>query len=93
MNKETTEKKVKGMSAGAGLLLVVVAAITLELTGLIQYYYSQRGIKEEASLRAQSELRSAENEIMGIVDGRACWCAMARSVRTSSAGFALICRI
>ena len=68
MNKETTEKKVKGMSAGAGLLLVVVAAITLELTGLIQYYYSQRGIKEEASLRAQSELRSAENEIMGIVD-------------------------
>ena len=68
MNKETTEKKVKSMSAGAGLLLVVVAAITLELTGLIQYYYSQRGIKEEASLRAQSELRSAENEIMGIVD-------------------------
>lgn len=68
MNKETTEKKVKSMSAGAGLLLVVVAAITLELTGLIQYYYSQRGIKEEASLRAQSELRSAENEIMGIVN-------------------------
>lgn len=68
MNKEKTEKKVKSMSAGAGLLLVVVAAITLELTGLIQYYYSQRGIKEEASLRAQSELRSAENEIMGIVD-------------------------
>ena len=66
-DKERTEKKVQGMSTRAGLLLVVVAIITLEATGLIQYYYSQRVIKEEASLRAQSELRSAENEIMGIV--------------------------
>ena len=67
-NKEITEKKVMGKSTRAGLLLVVVAIITLEATGFIQYYYSQRGIKQEATLRAQSELRSAENEIMGIVD-------------------------
>ena len=66
-DKERTEKKVQSMSTRAGLLLVVVAIITLEATGLIQYYYSQRGIKREASMRAQSELRSAENEIMGIV--------------------------
>ena len=66
-DKERTEKKVQSMSTRAGLLLVVVAIITLEATGLIQYYYSQRVIKQEASLRAQSELRSAENEIMGIV--------------------------
>ena len=66
-DKERTEKKVQGMSTRAGLLLVVVAIITLEATGLIQYYYSQRVIKQEASLRAQSELRSAENEIMGVV--------------------------
>ena len=66
--KERTEKKVQSMSTRAGLLLVVVAIITLEATGLIQYYYSQRGIKQEASMRAQSELRSAENEIMGIVN-------------------------
>ena len=67
-NKERTEKKVLRMSTHAGLLVVVVAIITLEVTGLIQYYYSQRVIKQEASLRAESELRSAENEIMGIVD-------------------------
>lgn len=67
-NKERTEKKVQGMSTRAGLLLVVVAILTLEATALLQYYYSQRFIKQEASLRAQSELRSAENEIMGIVD-------------------------
>jgi sigma-B regulation protein RsbU (phosphoserine phosphatase) len=66
--KEITEKKMMGKSTRAGLLVVIVAIITLEATGLIQYYYSQRGIKQEASLRAQSELRSAENEIMGIVD-------------------------
>ena len=35
-DKETTEKKVQGMSTRAGLLLVVVAIITLEATGLIQ---------------------------------------------------------
>ena len=66
--KEITEKKMMGKSTLAGLLVVIVAIITLEATSLIQYYYSQRGIKQEASLRAQSELRSAENEIMGIVD-------------------------
>lgn len=66
--KEITEKKLMGKSTRAGLLVVIVAIITLEATSLIQYYYSQRGIKQEASLRAQSELRSAENEIMGIVD-------------------------
>ena len=66
--KEITEKKMMGKSTRAGLLVVIVAIITLEATSLIQYYYSQRGIKQEASLRAQSELRSAENEIMGIVD-------------------------
>ena len=65
--KEISEKKFLGVSAHAGLLLMVVAIITLEATGIIQYYYSQRVIKEEASLRAQSELKSAENEIMGIV--------------------------
>ena len=65
---EVKEKKVLGMSTRTGLLLVVVAIITLEATGLIQYYFSQRGIKQEASLRAKSELRGAKNEIMGIVD-------------------------
>ena len=66
--KERSEKEVLGMSTRAGLLVVVVAILTLEATSLIQYYYSQRGIKQEASLRAQSELKSAENKIMGIIE-------------------------
>ena len=52
----------------ARLLLVVVAALTLEATAIIQFVFAQREIKQEASLRAESELRSAENKIMDIVN-------------------------
>jgi len=62
------EKKILGMSARAGLLVVVIAIVTLEATSIIQYVYTQRGIKEEASQRAQSELQSASNKIMDIVN-------------------------
>ena len=62
------DKKILGMSTKAGLLLVIVAAITLEATSVIQYLYSQRAIKQEASLRAESELENAENKIMDVVD-------------------------
>ena len=62
------DKKLLGMSARAGLMLVIVAAITLEATSIIQYLYSQREIKKEASLRAESELKSAENKIMDVVN-------------------------
>ena len=36
--KEITEKKMMGKSTRAGLLVVIVAIITLEATSLIQYY-------------------------------------------------------
>ncbi len=52
----------------ARLMLVVVAAITLEVTAIIQFVYAQKEIKKEASLRAESELKSAENKIMDVVD-------------------------
>ena len=62
------DNKLLGMSARAGLMLVIVAAITLEATSIIQYLYSQKEIKKEASLRAESELKSAENKIMDVVN-------------------------
>ena len=52
----------------AGFMLVIVAALTLEATSIIQYVYSQREIKKEASLRAESELKSAEHKIMDVVN-------------------------
>ena len=66
--KERSEKKLLGKSARAGLLVVVIAIVTLEATSITQYIYFQRGIKEEASQRAQSELQSATNRIMDIVN-------------------------
>ena len=68
MKPDRKENKGIGMSLRARLLLVIVAAITLEATSIIQYVYSQRGIKQEASLRAESELKSAENKIMDVVN-------------------------
>jgi len=52
----------------ARVMLVVVATITLEVTAIIQFVYAQKEIKKEASLRAESELKSAENKIMDVVD-------------------------
>ena len=50
------------------LALVFVAAITLEVTGLVQYYYSQKSIREEANLRAESQLDATRNKIMDVID-------------------------
>ena len=60
--------KTIGSSVRAGLWVVVVAIITLEATSIVQFFYSQRGIRQEAERRAESELRSADNKIMDIVD-------------------------
>ena len=51
-----------------GLLLVIVAAITLEATALVQLYFSQKGIREEASMRAESQMEATRNRIMDIVN-------------------------
>lgn len=51
-----------------GLLLVIVAAVTLEATALIQYYFSQKGIREEASMRAESQMEATRNRIMDVVN-------------------------
>ena len=35
-----------------GLILVIVAALTLEATSLVQYFFGMKGLREEAALRA-----------------------------------------
>ena len=47
----------------AGLWIILVAAIVLELTACIQYVFSRAGIRAEAEQRARSELCRAELEI------------------------------
>lgn len=51
-------------SAGAGLLLVIVAALTLEATSLLQNYFSRKGMMEEARLRAESLLETTRLQIV-----------------------------
>ena len=43
--KDTTGKKILGNSMRAGFIVIVLAIVILEATSLIQYYYSQQGIK------------------------------------------------
>ncbi len=62
------EKQFRKHSARTGVLLVLVAAVTLEATSIIQLYFAQRGMKQEASLRAETQLESTRNRIMDVVD-------------------------
>ena len=68
MKSDRKDNKKGDLLIRAGLMLVIVAALTLEATSIIQYVYFQREIKKEASLRAESELKSAENKIMDVVN-------------------------
>ena len=68
MKTDKKDRKTLGVSTKAGILLVVVAAITLEATSIIQYVFSQKEIKQEASIRAKGELEIAENKIMDVVN-------------------------
>ena len=58
-------KKLENLKA---LLLVFVAALTLEATALVQFYFSQKSIREEADLRAKSQLDATQNKIMDVID-------------------------
>ena len=58
----------KQLIPSKAMLLVVVAAFTLEATALVQFWFSQKGLREEAELRAESELEATRYEIMDIID-------------------------
>ena len=51
------------MYALQGLMLIIVAAVLLETTSLVQYYYTKKGLREEANQRAESELAVKRLEI------------------------------
>ena len=68
MKKGIENKSFLRQASKTGLLLIVVAIVTLEATALVQYYFSQKGIREEASLRAQSQLESTRLKISAVID-------------------------
>ena len=58
-----SEKPLMKRSTRTAVMVVVVAALTLEATSLIQTFYAQRGLREEAAKRAESQLELTRNEI------------------------------
>ena len=51
------------MYARQGLLMVLLAALLLEVTSLIQYFYAKKGLRKEADSRAQSEMTATRLRI------------------------------
>ena len=67
MNKETIGKWQKSWQTRSSLAIVVTAAVLIELTVAIQYWYSHEGIQHEVERRAKSELREQSLEIQNVM--------------------------
>ena len=66
--KDIRRGKLSGKSSRMGLLLVLVAAVTLESTNLIHYFFSQKEIRKKASMEAESQLIETRDKIMVVID-------------------------
>ena len=66
--KSITQRIPLAQLAKPGLMLIIVAAVTLGATSLIQYFYSLRGIREEAMMRAENQLETTRVQIMDVVN-------------------------
>ena len=57
------ENNKNGLQSRSGFWILLVAAVVLEATACIQYFYTRVAIRNEATARARAELRAAELEI------------------------------
>ena len=62
MSKEKENNK-NGLQSRSGFWILLVAAVVLEATACIQYFYTRVAIRNEATAHARAELRAAELEI------------------------------
>lgn len=67
-SKKAFNKLTVKRSVWKGLLMVFVAALTLEATSLLQLVSSQRALAEEASKQANVQLESARSQIMDVIN-------------------------
>ena len=51
-----------------GLMLILVSAVLLEATSLIQYYFAKQALEEEATHRAGAELENTSLKITNVMD-------------------------
>ena len=66
--KESIDRLNIRKSARTAILLVLVAALTLEATSLIQNYFAQKSLQAEASMRAESRMDIVESRIMDVIN-------------------------
>lgn len=64
--KNSSNRNELRKSTGAGLLLIIVAALTLEATSLLQNYFSRKGMMEEAQMRAEGQLEATRLQIINV---------------------------
>ena len=64
--KNSSNRNELRKSTGAGLLLIIVAALTLEATSLLQNYFSRKGMMEEAQMRAEGQLEATRLQIIDV---------------------------
>ena len=55
-------------SAWMGLILVLIAALILESAEIVQYFFSQKAIRENASSQVQGQLNATRDNIMILID-------------------------
>lgn len=67
MNIETLNRWQKSLQTRSSLAIIVTAAILIELTVAIQYWYAREGIEEEVVRRAKSELTVESLEIQNVM--------------------------
>ena len=65
--RDPIDIKAMGKSMRTGALLVIVAALTLEATLLVQNYFTQESLRGEASLRAENSMETLESKIMNVI--------------------------
>ena len=66
--KNTQRHSLTSKSAWMGLILVLIAALILESAEIVQYAFSQKAIRENASMQMESQLNATRDKIMIIID-------------------------
>ncbi|MBR1632688.1 MAG: SpoIIE family protein phosphatase [Bacteroidales bacterium] len=51
-----------------GFMVVIAATVALEATSIVQYYYSRKGIQQEATRRAEGQLEATSLQITNVMD-------------------------
>ena len=67
MNISNILKKLRPETSRSSLALIVVAAVLVEVTSAVQYWFAREGIREEVQQRAETELKVKSLEIQKVM--------------------------